>query len=171
MSQLIFLREGSEKSSCCSCGHKISSNEPSYRNVVHSIDFCTLCGKEAMKDIWHLKGMQNPWIRVATDPPFTRSSSFYECSSIDELIEKFRHGNWCVGNAFIFENLALIQQLNGGDEYLAILDHVVFDSISFEWILRKHGADYTRNYIHNLLYQPLDHRSADPDYSIVELFI
>ncbi|MDQ0896353.1 MULTISPECIES: hypothetical protein [unclassified Paenibacillus] len=171
MSQLIFLREGIEKSSCCSCGNQISTNKPSYRNLVHDIAFCMLCGKEAMKDIWYLKGMQNPWIRVANDPPFTRSSSFYECSSIDELIEKFSQGNWCVGNAFTFENLALIQQVDGGNEYLAILDHVVFDSISFQAILRKRGEEYTRNYINNILHQPLDCQSPDPDYSIVELFV
>ena len=171
MSQLIFLREGIEESSRCSCGHKFGCNEPVYRNIVHDSVFCMLCGKEAMKDIWYLKGMQNPWIRVATDPIFSRSDSFYECSSVKELIGKFRHGNWSVGNAFTFENLALIQQLDGGDEYLAIKDYIVFDSISFESILRKRGDEYTRHYILDILQQPLDDRSPDPDYSIVELFI
>jgi hypothetical protein len=44
----------------CSCGKAISETEPAYRNFVHNIVFCLHCGKEAMKDIWYLKGIKNP---------------------------------------------------------------------------------------------------------------
>lgn len=122
-----------------------------------------------MTDIWLFEGYRNPWIRTADDPLFTRES-FLEVGSVDELIEKFRHGNWSLGNAFVYKNLCVIQQVNGGDEYMTLKDWCAFDSISFESVLRRHGEDYTRQYINKLLHYKIENRNS-PDYTIVEALI
>jgi len=78
---------------------------------------------------WLEIGKNNPWIKYASDPPFTRSS-FYFCDCIEELKKNFKHGNWCLGQAFCLDNLCFIQQVNGGDEWLTIKEDVAFESIT-----------------------------------------
>jgi hypothetical protein len=87
---------------------------------------------------WLALGRQNPWIREADDPPFSLRS-FAECGSDEELLDRLAHGNWCLGQAFYRDDLCLIQQEDGGDEWLAIHQNRIVDSVSFGRILREYG--------------------------------
>ncbi len=89
---------------------------------------------------WLKIGKQNPWIREANDPPFN-TQSFHCCVNDDELLDKFAHGNWCLGQAFYRDNLCVIQQVDGGDEWLTIKEGTPFESISFGQIIKKEGRD------------------------------
>ena len=91
---------------------------------------------------WLEIGRANPWIREAWDPPFTEAS-FHECESADELRGKLAHGNWCLGQAFTFRDVAFIQQVDGGDEWLTIGHGFAFESISWEVIIRRGGFEVT----------------------------
>lgn len=64
-------------------------------------------------------GQRNPWIRHASDPIFDEKS-FAKVRSIAALESVFEHGNWSLGSAFIYRDLAFINQVNGGDEWLVI---------------------------------------------------
>src|SRR6202042_1564420 len=66
---------------------------------------------------WLKLGKQYPWIKEAEDPPFN-TQSFQECQTDKELLEKFEHGNWSLGQAFYVGNLCFINQVDGGDEWL-----------------------------------------------------
>ena len=92
---------------------------------------------------WVKLGKANPWIRQASDPPFD-TQSFHACVHDDELLDKFAHGNWCLGQAFVRDDLCFIQQVNGGDEWLTIKQDVPFESISFGHILRTQGREVAK---------------------------
>jgi len=115
-------------------------------------DECPSCGNESRPirseaaelavsnpDIarWIEIGMHNPWIGQSWDPTFGEAS-FAECATTDELRDKLAHGNWCTGTAFYFGDLCLIEQTNGGGEWLTIRHGMAFESISFELVI-KHG--------------------------------
>jgi hypothetical protein len=78
---------------------------------------------------WVAVGHANRWIRRACDPPFTRAS-FVACADAAELEARLAHGNWCLGSAFWLGDLCFIEQVGGGDEWLAIKQNVAFDSAS-----------------------------------------
>lgn len=99
---------------------------------------------------WVEIGNKNPWISQAWDPPFDKSM-FYECKTIDELIDKLEWGNWCLGSAFYYKNLCFINQINGGDEWLVIKDDIPFDSMSCRLIIKDHGREYFRQLIERML--------------------
>ncbi|MBB4910537.1 DUF3846 domain-containing protein [Actinophytocola algeriensis] len=93
---------------------------------------------DAMLDQWYEIGRGNLWIRHADDPPFTMAS-FSGCQSIDELEERLGYTNWSLGTAFYYRNLCFINQVDGGDEWLAIKtfwddgrpNSLAFESITF----------------------------------------
>lgn len=85
---------------------------------------------------WLKIGKKNFWIRQAWDPPFTKNS-FYFCQDAEELKGKFISGNWCLGQAFVLGNLCFINQVNGGDEWLTIKDDCVFESISWQVVIKN----------------------------------
>lgn len=87
---------------------------------------------------WLDIGRKNPWIREADDPPFN-TRSFHECKDDAELLAKFRHGNWCLGQAFHIGDLCFINQVDGGDEWLTIKQDRAFESISFGRIIERGG--------------------------------
>ncbi len=89
---------------------------------------------------WIRIGKKNRWIGQANDPPLT-TQSFHPCLSDAELLDKFEHGNWCLGQAFFRGDLCFIQQLNDGDEWLAIKRDVPFESVSFGRIIETKGRD------------------------------
>ena len=92
---------------------------------------------EPRKDLissWVAKGLENPWIKKAWDPPFN-NQSFVACGTPLELATWFWHGNWSLGSAFIFANLCFINQVDGGDEWLVIRDDIVFESITAKAML------------------------------------
>ncbi|MFC5289371.1 DUF3846 domain-containing protein [Actinokineospora guangxiensis] len=82
-----------------------------------------------LRDAWFRAGQENRWIRAATDPPFTLAS-FTGCFSIEELEEQLTAAAWCVGTAFYYRDLCLIQQVDGGDEWLVIRHGVPFESLT-----------------------------------------
>jgi len=93
---------------------------------------------------WIKIGRANPWIRqvgsgnpadeCAFEKPFGRDY-FYKCHTVEELKEKFIHGNWCLGQAFYHQNLCFINQVDGGDEWLTIKDDWAFESITWRRII------------------------------------
>lgn len=166
--KLIWQERGLQHASDCDCGQHVLAGQSCYFNMKHSKVRCDACGKREMMDLWLLEGYRNPWIRTAHDPFFERSS-FRVVESIDELLEKLQQGNWSLGSAFVYKNLVLINQVNGGDEWLAMKDWCPFDSITFSAVLR-HGDKYGRKYIQNLLKFPIDDRKS-PDYTIIEALV
>lgn len=90
----------------------------------------------------------NPWLKYGgipfeDDPYFELDSpfSFWQTESIDALEAFFAHGNWAIRNGVVFHDLAFINQVNGGDEWLTLkrfdggwLD---FESITFADIIRQ----------------------------------
>jgi hypothetical protein len=84
---------------------------------------------EGLREAWHRVGQENRWIRAASDPPFTRQS-FMGCFDIEELAERLTAAAWCTGTAFYYRDLCLIQQVDGGDEWLVIRHGVPFESLT-----------------------------------------
>ena len=101
------------------------------------------------QDTWLNLGMANRWIRKAVDPPFTETS-FAECHTVDELLDRFEHGNWALGVAFYLGDLCFIQQVGGGDEWLTIKQDLAFESISFGGIIRRDGRPVAQQLIEDL---------------------
>ncbi|MGU3473092.1 hypothetical protein ACLBWT_18340 [Paenibacillus sp. D51F] len=166
--KLTWQEKGRDREYECECGQHIAAGESCYINPRYRKVLCDACGKRDMMDLWLFEGYRNPWIRCADDPLFTRNS-FHVVESVDELMEKFRQGNWCLGTAFVYKNLAFINQIDGGDEWMTLKDWCSFESITFRAVLR-HGAHYTRQYIEELLHYEIDNRNS-PDYTIVEALI
>lgn len=81
-------------------------------------------------ETWYGLGMQNPWIREASDPPFDYDS-FAPVASVTELEERLlRGGCWSVGVAFYLGDICFINQSEGGDEWLVIKQDTAFESFS-----------------------------------------
>ena len=78
--------------------------------------------------------------------------------SVDELIGQFRHGNWSVRTGFVLGDLAFVEQISGGNEWLALKKDAgewkSFDSISFYTMLEQGGADSCAAYIRRLQETP-----------------
>ncbi|MDL2232070.1 hypothetical protein LJC63_00630 [Ruminococcaceae bacterium OttesenSCG-928-L11] len=74
--------------------------------------------------------------------------------SIDELLEKFEHGNWSVRTGFLLGDLAFVEQVSGGNEWLTLCREEQgwrsFESISFCNMIENDGTDYCREYLSNL---------------------
>jgi hypothetical protein len=98
---------------------------------------------------WLDIGKKNFWIRQANDPPFN-SQSFHECKDEDELLDKFDNGRWTLGQAFFLGEICFVQQVDGGDEWLAIKQDVDFDSISFGAIIKRGGREEARALIQSI---------------------
>lgn len=110
------------------------------------------------------KALENPWISGRTgemrEDPFMlldyelTDRSFAFIDSLEELREKFLHGNWAINVGFIYDNLAFINQVNGGDEWTAIKKFpdglIMFESISMELILEQSGELKWRGLIDRL---------------------
>src|SRR5437588_5925009 len=94
-------------------------------------------------------GKTNPWIRLAKDPPFN-TQSFYECKDDDDLLDKFAHGNWCLGQAFYLGELCFIQQVDSGDEWLTLKQGEAFESISFGRIIKAQGREAAQSLLDRL---------------------
>ena len=81
-----------------------------------------------------------------------------EVGSVDELVEMFQFGNYPVRTGFVLDNLAFIEQVSGGNEWLALKLHngewKSFDSISFYHMINKSGTDACGEYIEHLRETP-----------------
>lgn len=91
---------------------------------------------------WVALGRANPWIAEADDPAFG-PASFTACATAEELRAKLEHGNWCLGQAFHFRDLCLINQVDGGDEWLTIRHGIAFESINFLPIIARGEFEQT----------------------------
>ncbi|MFI3255267.1 MAG: DUF3846 domain-containing protein [Eubacteriales bacterium] len=76
--------------------------------------------------------------------PLDYDYGFKEFESPEALKEFFEDGNWSIRTGAIFGDLAFVQQVNGGDEWLTLKkeegQYRSFESMSFESILRREGA-------------------------------
>ena len=99
--------------------------------------------------IWLELGRANPWVSRAVDPPFA-DTSFSQCETLDELLNRFEHGNWALGSAFYLGDLCFIQQNDGGDEWLTIKQEIAFESVSFGGIIRRDGRAKAQQLIEDL---------------------
>ena len=99
--------------------------------------------EEQLIEQWLEIGRSNIWIREAVDPPFTRDS-LYKCETIAELMERLKHGNWCLGQGFYYQDLCLINQVEAGDEWLTIRHGIDFESITFSVVERHGGPEAVR---------------------------
>jgi hypothetical protein len=84
---------------------------------------------EALKNEWFGVGRRNPWIANASDPDFTMRS-FSPCFTVQELAERLMAHSYAIGAALYYHDLCLIQQVEGGDEWLAIRHGIPFESIT-----------------------------------------
>lgn len=123
-----------------------------------------------MLDLALFHGYNNPWIRLADDPCFSRDL-FYHCESIFELLDRLRTGNWCLGHTFVYKNLIFINQIDAGDEWLTIKDYLPIDSITFSAVFRR-GDEYAKRYIMRLLKLSIKNKK-EPCYDnpVIEVFI
>ena len=87
--------------------------------------------QRAQVETWLKIGNQNQWIREAWDPPFD-ALSFCICKDINDLAERILDGNWCLGQAYVLDDICFINQMNGGDEWLTIKGNTSFESITMQ---------------------------------------
>lgn len=100
---------------------------------------------------WVEIGRENYWIARAYDPEFDENS-FYECQSVSQLIEKLEHGNWSVGSAFYYKDLAFINQVDGGDEWKVIRGDKAFESWSCGYVIRELGVNNFASTLYQMIY-------------------
>lgn len=62
---------------------------------------------------------------------------------IDALREHFGRGNWAIRQGVVFDDLAFINQVNGGDEWWTLKrdgeEWVAFESTSFAYVIETKG--------------------------------
>jgi len=92
--------------------------------------------KNELLDIWEGIGNKNIFIRNAVDPPFTKRS-LEKCESLQDMYEFLNTSTWCLGQGFYYQHLCIINQMNGGDEWLLIIGDEIIDSFSFDIVIRK----------------------------------
>ncbi|OME78578.1 hypothetical protein BK120_22835 [Paenibacillus sp. FSL A5-0031] len=138
----------------CDCGEIVSAGQECYSNHSNGKVLCANCGKRKMSDLWLFLGYSNPWINQADDP-FFNSMSFHLCNTVEELIGNIQKVRWNLGKSFVYKNLAFINQVDGGDEWLTIKDYCAIDSISFKAV--------RPSFIKSLLKREIAHESR-PDY-------
>jgi len=104
---------------------------------------------EEFKEECYRIGMKNQWCsgraamrdgNLIMEGDRLNRNSFTVFDNLDKLKEDFEKGNWCLGQAFTYNDLCFIQQVDGGDEWLAMKrfgDEVVsFDSITWMAVIR-----------------------------------
>lgn len=100
-----------------------------------------------LKVEWLAIGRENPWVREAYDPPF-RLESFYPCYTVDELEHELTRLSWSIGAAFYYRDLAFIQQVEGGDEWLTIRHGIAFESITARPLIEgRTFRDHVRRFL------------------------
>lgn len=78
---------------------------------------------------WINIGRKNLWIKEANDPPFNEKS-FAQCATLGEMVYLILKGNWCLGQAYYWKDICLINQKDGGDEWLVIKGDTAFESFT-----------------------------------------
>ena len=87
------------------------------------------------------KCQDNAWLKrggvIFEDDPCAENDYTYcftECKTIEELKEYFLRGNWAIRQGFIYNSLAFINQVNGGDEWWTVKKFPDGKLIAFESI-------------------------------------
>jgi hypothetical protein len=162
---------------CKFCGAKFHSPSKEYLE-------CTSCGNTDDDDFefgpddpiqtdnpliakWIEIGRKNPWIAAAWDPEFDENS-FHKCETFVELIKELEHGNWSTGQGFYYKNMAFINQVNGGDEWLVIRDDIKFESWSCGSVIRRSGPDRFATQFYQM-YHATDEQLKYLNYNEVEV--
>ncbi|MEX3713469.1 hypothetical protein ABFV99_13790 [Cytobacillus horneckiae] len=90
------------------------------------------------------KCQENIWLKRGgvdfEDDPMMELEYGYNlstCQSIEELEVKMKQGNWAIRQAFAYDRLLFVNQVNGGDEWLTCYKHENgkiedFESITFK---------------------------------------
>jgi len=98
-----------------------------------------------------------PWLGDYCEyPAYDYGYSFEEIEDIEALAERFEHGNWSIRTGFLYGGLAFVQQVNGGDEWLALRQTTPgewesFESISMGHILQHSSQDVFEDYVERLV--------------------
>lgn len=81
--------------------------------------------------------LENAWL---SDEDFDLSDyhfDFIKCHRKLDLMNYMSQGNWALRQGFVYNDIAFVQQVNGGDEYLTLIKKndekwIAFDSVSVE---------------------------------------
>lgn len=104
----------------------------------------------------------NPWLMIGgidfEDDPFMEEDYGYQLTYVsnpDDLLKKIGHGNWAIRQAFGYGSLVFANQVNGGDEWLALKKFpdgkiISFDSITFEDMIKR-GDTWTGKNVQELI--------------------
>ena len=98
---------------------------------------------------------ENYWLGNEEEyPKYDYSYNFTEINNIKELYEYFLKGNRAIRAGVLFEDLTFVNQVNAGDEWLALRDYIdewkTFESISFGYIAEQ-GYDYFKEYVEGII--------------------
>ena len=100
------------------------------------------------EELW-AKCQENGWLKTGgemfEDNPWAEEDytfSAYECQSLMELRNAFLYGNWSIRQCFVYKDLAFINQINAGDEWLALKKQAdgklqEFDSITMVAVINN----------------------------------
>jgi len=116
---------------------------------------------------WYEIGLNNHWIPLAYDPPFTMDS-FSECKTLENLLTKLQGGCWALGTAFYYKNLCFIQQVGGGDEWLIIKEDKSFESYSSGAVLNRDTFKFVKDIYRYLNTPTSEIRNSEYEVAIPE---
>jgi hypothetical protein len=105
-------------------------------------DFWALCYKIGMKNGWCNGEFDKADGNFIVEEDRLNKNSVLVIDDLPTLKKFFAYGNWCLGQTVIYGNLAFMQQVNGGDEWLAIRKTAKgaesFESITFGPMCRNY---------------------------------
>lgn len=105
---------------------------------------------------------KNPWLNDLVEYPLYDYPYYFErISSAEEMHEVMYHGNMSIRTGYLYRDLAFIQQVNGGDEWLALKkengNYASFESISFRGIILRDGDEGFYSYLEKLVENNTQH--------------
>ena len=129
-----------------------------------------ICGNERSRLIE--KCQENGWLKVGgydwQDDPFLEEYpyEFSRIDGIDALREYFERGNWAIRQGVVFDDLAFVNQVNGGDEWWTLKRDgegwLAFESTSFAYLIEAKGRDAFDTLVRSMqLATPAQCRSLD----------
>ena len=95
------------------------------------------------------KCQQNDWLKrggydFQDDPcmEYDYDYNLYTCETLEELKGKMNQGNWAIRQAFAYDRLLFVNQVNGGDEWWTCYKHEdgsieAFESITFYFFIKS----------------------------------
>lgn len=94
------------------------------------------------------------------EDPFMESDyvfgNYYVCNTIKELRKAICYGNWAIRQGFIYQRIALINQVNGGDEWWTLKkfedeEIIAFESLSLKRMIEDHDDGYLEDFMAQLM--------------------